>query len=120
VKDPLLLARSEKAPDQIGDLNVHDDVNIFSYIISMSGLDKPKRKLASHPKSVHFGDLVHVLNDLGYREVRSRGSRHVFHPSGPGVSLFIVKPHSGHAFCAEGDVKKVIEILEEQEVGNEN
>ena len=84
----------------------------------VAAYEKLKRKLLRNPRSVRFGDLVRVLSDLGYSEVRSRGSHHVFRPPGLGPSLLIVKPHGGRVFCAEVDVKKVLEILEERESKN--
>lgn len=85
----------------------------------MSRLEKLKRKLSETPRTVRFDDLVRVLRDLGYAEVRSRGSHHVFRPAGSGPSILIVKPHAGRAFCAELDVRRVIELLEQQESSHE-
>lgn len=85
----------------------------------MSRLEKLKKKLSEAPHTIRFGELARVLQDLGYAEVRSRGSHHVFRPGGPGPSVLIVKPHAGHSFCAEVDVKRVIALLEQQESANE-
>ncbi len=67
-----------------------------------------------NPRGIRFGELVRILENLGFVEVRSRGSHHVYRPPGPGPSIMIVKPHAGRVFCAEVDVKKVISYLEEQ------
>ena len=85
----------------------------------MSALEKLRRKLAENPRGIRFAELVRVLQSMGYVEVRSRGSHHVFRPSGPGPSLLLVKPHAGRAFCAEVDVKRVLALLEEQEAHHE-
>lgn len=79
----------------------------------MSRLKKLKQKLANNPRGIRYEELVRVLQDLGYIEARSRGSHHVFRPSGSGPSLLVVKPHSGRPFCSEVDVRKVIALLEE-------
>ena len=85
----------------------------------MSALEKLRRKLAENPRGIRFAELVRVLQSMGYVEVRSRGSHHVFRPTGPGPSLLLVKPHAGRAFCAEVDVKRVLALLEEQEAHHE-
>ena len=82
----------------------------------MSSLEKLKRKLAENPRGIRFSELLRVLQDLGYVEARRRGSHHVFRPSGEGPSIIIVKPHGGRALCSEIDVKKVIRLLEDQEL----
>ena len=81
----------------------------------MGSLEKLKRKLAENPRGIRFDELVRVLHDLGYEEVRSRGSHHVFRPSGPGPSLVIVRPHGGRSLCSAVDVQKVVALLEEPE-----
>jgi predicted RNA binding protein YcfA (HicA-like mRNA interferase family) len=86
----------------------------------MGSLDKLKRRLAENPRGIRFSEVVRVLNDLGYVEVRSRGSHHVFRPAGQGPSILIVKPHSGRALCAEADIRKVLALLEDQEVKRED
>lgn len=86
----------------------------------MSQLEKLKRKLATNPRGIRYEELVRVLQDLGYTEARSRGSHHVFRPAGSGPSLLIVQPHGGRSFCSEVDVKKVLVLLEQQEVGDEH
>jgi predicted RNA binding protein YcfA (HicA-like mRNA interferase family) len=86
----------------------------------MGSLEKLKRKLAENPRGVRFSEVVRVLTSLGYVEVRSRGSHHVFRPSGLGPSILIVKPHAGRALCAEADVKRVLALLEDQEVKSED
>ena len=73
---------------------------------AMGSLEKLKRKLAANPRHVRFGDLVRVLHDLGYQEVRTHGSHRVFRPAGPGPSLIVVRPHGGQPFCSVVDVKK--------------
>jgi len=85
----------------------------------VSALDKLRRKLAENPRGVRFAELVRVLQSLGYAEVRSRGSHHVFRPLGSGPSILLVKPHGGRALCAEVDVKRVLALLEEQEADHE-
>jgi len=85
----------------------------------VSALEKLRRKLAENPRGIRFAELVRVLQSMGYVEVRSRGSHHVFRPTGPGPSLLLVKPHAGRAFCAEVDVKRVLALLEEQEAHHE-
>ena len=86
----------------------------------MGSLEKLKRKLAENPRGIRFSELVRILGALGYVEVRSRGSQHVFRPAGPGPSVLVVKPHSGRVFCSEADVKRVISLLEEQEAESED
>ena len=86
----------------------------------MSSLEKLRRRLAENPRGVRFNELVRVLGKLGYVEVRSRGSHHVFRPAGQGPSILIVKPHSGRTLCAEADVRRVLALLEDQEVNNED
>ncbi|MBZ0272533.1 type II toxin-antitoxin system HicA family toxin [bacterium] len=78
----------------------------------MSGLEKLKRKLRQNPGSIRFGELVRVLNDLGFHEVRAAGSHRIFRPDGQGVSIMIVKPHGTRTFCSTVDVKKVVGLLE--------
>lgn len=85
----------------------------------MSSLEKLKRKLAENPRGIRFTELVRVLLSLGYVEVRSRGSHHVFRPAGLGPSILLVKPHGGRVLCAEVDVKRVLALLEEKEAGHE-
>jgi HicA-like toxin of HicAB toxin-antitoxin system len=85
----------------------------------VSALAKLKRKLEENPRGIRFPELVQVLQSMGYVEVRSRGSHCVFRPSGPGLSILLVKPHAGRVFCAEVDVKRVLALLEEQEAGDE-
>ena len=85
----------------------------------MSRLEKLKRRLSEAPHKIRFDELARVLHDLGYAEVRSRGSHHLFRPVGPGPSVLIVKPHAGRSFCAEVDVRRVVALLEQQESSNE-
>jgi len=86
----------------------------------VGSLDKLKRRLAENPRGVRFSEVVRVLDHLGYVEVRSRGSHHVFRPDGQGPSILIVKPHSGRTLCAEADVRKILTLLEDQEVKSED
>lgn len=81
----------------------------------MSRLAKLKRKLRENPRNIRFAELVRVLRDLGYEEVRARGSHHVFRPRGSGPSILIVKPHGSRNLCAEVDVGKVVALLEQEE-----
>jgi len=85
----------------------------------VSALDKLKRKLAENPRGIRFSELVRVLLSLGYVEVRSRGSHHIFRPDGLGPSILLVKPHGGRVFCAEVDVKRILALLEAQEANHE-
>jgi predicted RNA binding protein YcfA (HicA-like mRNA interferase family) len=85
----------------------------------VSRLEKLRRKLAENPRAIRFEELVRVLRDLGFAEARSRGSHHLFRPVDSGPSILIVKPHAGHSFCAEVDVRKVVALLAEKESSNE-
>jgi len=87
----------------------------YGYNPRMTSLDKLKRKLAENPRGVRFAELVRVLRDLGYEEVRVKGSHHVFRPDDGRPSLVIVRPHGGRHLCAWVDVSKVLALLENEE-----
>jgi predicted RNA binding protein YcfA (HicA-like mRNA interferase family) len=82
----------------------------------VSRIQKLKRKLRRNPRGIRFGELVRVLESLGYQEARSSGSHHIFRPAGQGPSILVVKPHGGRTLCAMVDVEKVIALLEEEEI----
>lgn len=81
----------------------------------MSRIEKLKRRIAENPQGIRFEEVVRVLQDLGWMEVRRQGSHVVFRPSGNGPSIVIVRPHGGRKLCHIADIRRVIEILDEQE-----
>jgi predicted RNA binding protein YcfA (HicA-like mRNA interferase family) len=83
----------------------------------MSSIEKLKQRLRSNPQGIRYADLVRVLKDLGFEETRCRGSHHIFRRAG-GPPILIVKPHGGRNLCAVVDVKKVLDLLEQNREGD--
>lgn len=74
----------------------------------MSKLSKLIKKFLSHPPEASFEDVEYVLEAFGFREVRSRGSHHVFENESGEI---IIIPKKGGKKVKRTYLEEIIKLL---------
>ncbi|WP_027876282.1 type II toxin-antitoxin system HicA family toxin [Meiothermus cerbereus] len=78
----------------------------------MGQLEKLFEKMRRLPPEMRYEEVARVLEALGFEEVRSSGSHHIFrHPDG---RMLTVPKHKGQVVKATY-LKKVLKQLQEEE-----